>query len=503
MSEVGQVVDIFAGGGGASTGLERALGRVDVAINHDPRAIAMHEANHPYCRHYHCDVWEVDPVEATGGRPVSVLWASPDCTFFSKARGSAPYRDRRFANRRRALATVVVSWAKATRPRVILMENVEEFVNWGPVGDDGRPVASKRGVSFRRWVRSLENLGYRVEWQNLTACDFGAPTSRKRLFIVARCDGLPIVWPRPTHGPSTYRTAADIIDWSIEGASIFERKRPLADATCRRIARGIVEKVIADPAPFIVPRVHTLIQRGQGERPGQAPRVPGLDKPLGTLVAQGRKHALISGVLAPFISYGQQGGRSRPIDEPMHTITASAKDTNQVVTAFMARYWGGMTGNRLDDRPWPTLTTKGCQDQIVELDLLAPVQPFGHSGEVRAFLAKYYGTGACVRPDAPMDTLTTKARFGLVTVAGCDYQITDIRMRMLTPREMFAAQGFPADYIIDTPKRPTASLSAAEDVPRIGVTDQTFLVGNSVCPPVSEALARANCIDVYDGRRAA
>lgn len=478
----GITVDLFAGGGGASTGLERALGHVDIAINHDPRAIAMHEVNHPRTKHYHCDVWEVDPAEATQGRPVKALWASPDCTFFSKARGKQPHRDRRFVRRRRALATVVTRWARDVRPSVILMENVEEFLKWGPVDEDGHPIKEKQGVSFNRWAARLRNLGYTVQWRILKACDFGAPTSRKRLFLVARCDGERIVWPRPTHGEGKrpYRTAAEIIDWDNLGTSIFERKRPLADATLRRIAAGVERFVINAEDPFFVSYAQqggrsrsafepmhtitaskkdhncvvapTLIQVGYGERKGQAPRVPGLHKPLGTMVAQGRKHAL--------------------------------------VTAFLARHWGGMTGARLDDRPWPTLTTKGCQDQVVEVDLATA--PRGHAHDV-AFLMKYYGTGACKDPRESLGTLTTKQRFALVTVTigDVEYAIVDIRMRMLTPREMFRAQGFPDSYSLDVPLPKTAG--AMEVKPKkLGVTDLTFLCGNSVCPDVAYHLAKAN-----------
>ena len=517
----GLVVDLFAGGGGASVGLTNTFGRVDIAINHDPRAIRMHEENHPYCKHHHCDVWEVDPREAVGGLPIAVLWASPDCTYFSKARNGKPFRDRHFTQRRRALATVVTRWAKATQPEVIMLENVEEFAKWGPLDDDGLPDKTKRGQSFRRWVSSLAGLGYNVEWRNLKACDYGAPTSRKRLFIVARKDGAPIHWPEPTHGPELipYRTAAEIIDWSLPTKSIFDRAKPLAEATLRRIARGVIEKVIMDPRPFVVDKAYTLVTRSQGERPGQTPRVPGLEKPLGTLVAGGQKHALITAHLSQFYSGGGQigdlkepigtitaggnhhavvaayghminhGGRDEDLEQPFSTLTTSRE--RYVVAAYLARHWGGMTGSRID-KPWPTLTTKGCQDQIVELSLQ---KPFDRVNEVRAFLTKYYGTGNNVSDaDAPLDTLTTKARFGLVTVEGHDYQITDIGMRMLTPREMFNAQGFPQDYKIDIPVDRPHTISASEVVTgkKLGITDQTFLVGNSVCPDVAEAIARAN-----------
>src|SRR5690625_2512352 len=273
------IVDLFAGGGGASCGIEMATGRqVDVAVNHDAAAVAMHQINHPQTRHEIADVFEVCPRVVTKGRPVGLLWASPDCTYHSKARGGKPMRDKN--RKRRSLAWVVTRWAGQVRPRVIMLENVEEFADWGPlVGphDALRPCPKRRGKTFRRWVRSLERHGYEVEWRELRACDYGAPTIRKRLFVIARCDGEPIVWPEPTHGPGTgrrYRSAAECIDWDEPMLSIFATReeakewarahrrsgrkmgtpvRPLADATMRRIARGVKRYVLKDPKPFIVP----------------------------------------------------------------------------------------------------------------------------------------------------------------------------------------------------------------------------------------------------------
>jgi DNA (cytosine-5)-methyltransferase 1 len=295
------VIDLFAGGGGASTGIELALGRhVDIAVNHDAQAVNLHQANHPQTRHFVSDVFEVDPIAVTEGRPVGLLWASPDCKHFSKAKGGKPV-----SKRVRGLAWVVVKWAKLTKPRQIYLENVEEFKTWGPLAVDGRPCPERKGRTFQTWKRQLENLGYVVEHRELRACDYGAPTIRKRLYLIARCDGEPIVWPEPTHekGLKPYRTAAECIDWSLACPSIFERVRPLAEATQRRIAHGVKRYVIDAAKPFIVPvthqgdwRVHsiddplrtittarrgelalaspTLIQTGYGEREGQAPRSP-------------------------------------------------------------------------------------------------------------------------------------------------------------------------------------------------------------------------------------
>ena len=254
------VVDLFAGGGGASTGIEQAIGRhVDVAVNHDREAISLHTANHPQTRHFCSDVFEVDPLTVTDGQPVGLLWASPDCKHFSKAKGGKPV-----SKKIRSLAWVVIKWAKAVQPRVICLENVEEFQTWGPLAADGRPCPQRKGKTFALWVAQLRNLGYAVEWRELRACDYGAPTIRKRLFLVARRDGQPITWPSPTHaqpdakgkappGLKPWRTAADCIDWSIPAPSIFNRARPLADATCRRIAKGIVRYVYQAAQPFVAP----------------------------------------------------------------------------------------------------------------------------------------------------------------------------------------------------------------------------------------------------------
>lgn len=432
----GLVVDSFAGGGGASLGIELAIGRSpDIAINHDPEAIAMHAANHPNTKHFCESVWKVDPAEATRGQPVDLMWASPDCKHFSRAKGGKPVN-----TGIRGLAWVVVRWAKTVRPRVILLENVEEFTTWGPLGDDGRPCPRRQGETFRRWVGHLRRLGYQVETRVLRACDYGAPTSRRRLFLVARCDGAPIVWPAPTHGHARpYRTAAECINWDAPCPSIFERERPLAEATCRRIARGLVRYVIESAHPFIVGgAAHGLIQTGYGEREGQDPRALDIRRPLGTVVAGGAKHALVS--------------------------------------AFLARHYsdrqGGWVGGSSLTLPMPTVTTRDHHSVVTA----------NHEGArapmVRAFLTKYYGTGDGQALDLPLGTVTTKDRFGLVLVDGVAHEIADIGMRMLTPRELARAQGFPDDYRLD--------------VGGISKTAQVRMVGNSVCPPVAAALVRAN-----------
>jgi DNA (cytosine-5)-methyltransferase 1 len=484
----GLIIDNFAGGGGASTGIELALGRSpDLAVNHDPEAVAMHEANHPSTRHLCGDVWDVDPVRVCSGRPVALAWFSPDCKHHSKAKGGKP-RDAKI----RGLAWVVVRWARAVRPAVIMLENVEEFADWGPLRDDGTPHPDRKGWTFRRWVGSLEAAGYVVESRELRACDYGAPTTRKRLFVIARRDGLPIVWPSPTHGPGRrpYRTAADCIDWSLPCPSIFERERPLADKTLARIARGIRRFVIESARPFIVPTAHagdhrvhsideplrtvcggrrgdhalvapTLIQTGYGERPGQSPRSLDLNAPLGTVVGCGAKHALVAAFLAKH--YGGHEGAGSSLDRPVDTVTA--QDHHSVVAAFMKRDFGQSVG-QCADAPAATVTAGGG----------------GHLAEVRAFLIKYYGQGTGQALRDPLDTVPTHDRFGLVTVAGEQYRIADIGMRMLSPRELFRAQGFDDSYIIDP---------VYEGKP-LTKTAQIRMAGNSVCPPVAAALVAAN-----------
>jgi len=534
------VVDLFAGGGGASTGIEQAIGRaVDIAVNHDPEAVSLHQANHPQTQHFVSDVFEVDPLTVTEGRPVGLLWASPDCKHFSKAKGGKP-RSKKI----RALAWVVIKWAKAVRPRVICLENVEEFQTWGPLRADGMPCELRKGHTFQRWAAQLRNLGYAIEWRELRACDYGAPTIRKRLFLVARRDGLPIVWPQPTHaakpakgsGLLPYRTAADCIDWSLPCPSIFERERPLAEATLRRIAHGIKRYVLEAARPFIVPvthqgdnRVHsadeplrtvtsakrgelalavpTLVQTGYGERDGLAPRVPGLEKPLGTCV-DGQKHALVAAYLAKHFGGEPQAGKTgADLRDPAPTVLASG-GPQAVVTAHLVdaahgdasptgvKRWG--RGHRAMEEPVQTVTASGVSSALVTSHLAKlrgtsasadTAEPLGtvsaqglHHAEVRALLLKFYGTDQDPRLTDPPHTITTKDRFGLVTVAGEDYLIADIGMRMLQPRELYRAQGFPDSYQIER----------GHDGRQLSKAAQVRMCGNSVCPPLARALVLAN-----------
>ncbi len=453
------IVDNFAGGGGASTGIELAIGRsVDIAINHDPEAILMHKTNHPTTKHYCEDVWEVDPVEAVGNNKVALTWFSPDCKHFSKAKGGKPV-DKKV----RGLAWIVLKWAAKVRPRVIILENVEEFQTWGPVRK-GKPIKSKRGQTFRMWKSQLESLGYKIEHRELKACDYGAPTTRRRFFMIARCDGKPITWPRPTHSDpeqlearlgllKPWRTAAEIIDWSIPCPSIFTRKKPLAENTMRRIARGFQKFVIDNPSPFIV----RIGQTGFG---GDGLQYP-LEHPLTTITTKA-EHLLITPFLTSYHSETQPGEvRGLSLDNPIHTLDTSNRFG--LVTAFIARQFKSSTGHKLDV-PLGTITT------------------VDKSNLVTAFLLKYYGSDIGQKLNEPLHTITTKDRFGLVTIKGEDYRIIDIGMRMLQPHELFAAQGFPENYIIDRDY-------TGKSYPK---TKQVARCGNAVPPPFAEHLVRAN-----------
>ena len=444
------IVDNFAGGGGASTGIEQAFGRpVDVAVNHDPEAIAMHAINHPDTKHYCESVYKVDPEAITRNQPVGLAWFSPDCCHHSKARGGAPR-----SPRVRGLAWVVIRWARRVKPRVILLENVEEFQSWGPLDAEGYPIKEKAGTTFRLWINQLRAAGYKVEHRELRACDYGAPTTRKRLFVIARRDGLPIVWPKPTHGPGRipYRTAADCIDWSIPCPSIFGRAKPLAENTLRRIAKGIMKYVVNNPQPFIVPVTH----------PGDA-RVHSIDDPMRTITGANRGElALVSAFLAKHYGGPREGTNAIPLDRPAAAITAT--DHHALVTSNLVKLRGDNVGQPTDE-PLRTISAGGT-----------------HFAEVRALLLKFYGTDQDPRLDDSLHTITTKERFGLVTVHGEPYAIADIGMRMLQPRELFRAQGFPDDYVIDFENN-------GRPLPKHA---QVRMCGNSVCPPVAKALVEAN-----------
>ena len=539
------IVDNFAGGGGASTGIELAAGRpVAIAINHDQDAILLHKTNHPYTEHLQASVWDVDPVAVCRGRPVGLAWFSPDCKHFSKAKGAALV-DRNI----RGLAWIVLRWAALVRPRVIMLENVEEFQTWGPVRK-GKPVKSKAGQTFRKWKRQLSDLGYAIEHRELVAADYGAPTTRKRFVLVARCDGKPIVWPEPTHGQRDseavkagkllpWRSAAEIIDWTIPGYSIFDSKqeildrygvkvvRPLAENTMRRVIRGVDKFTIRSGKPFIVPT-------GYGERKGQAPRVHDIENPVSTVVST-VKQILVSPNLIQYHTeqtenvraagldkpintvdasnrYGltcanlvEYYGNGVPLDlsEPMHTVTAH--DREALVSAHIQKYFDGGykgCGDRAD-APLSTVTAMPrhgvCAAHIAEFKgqdigqgVASPLRTItasaGEFAQCRAWLAKANGGNLGHWPEI-RELLNRHCGYRLkedevilLMIRGIAYYIADITLRMLTPRELYNAMGFPPDYIIDRDYMGNA----------YGKTKQVARCGNAVCPPLAEAMVRAN-----------
>ena len=533
------IVDNFAGGGGASTGIELATGRVvDIAINHDPDAILMHRTNHPHTMHYQASVWDVDPVEVCRGRPVGLAWFSPDCKHFSKAKGGKPV-DKNI----RGLAWIVLRWAGTVRPRVIILENVEEFQTWGPVRR-GHPVKSKTGQTFRQWLGQLEALGYTVEWRELVAADYGAPTTRKRFFLIARSDERPIVWPEPTHAPADsqevkagtkkpWRSAAEIIDWNLPTPSIFATKeeirerygvaavRPLARNTMRRVARGVDKFVIRSASPFLVIVNHAGEFRGQGlaeplqtitakhgygvaspamiqYHTEQTERVrgQGVTDPIMTIDASNR-YGLAATTLTKYYS----GDHNQDAAAPLHTITT--RDREGITVANLSKFYGGVVGAAASD-PLPTVTA------------------VDHNALQTAHMVKMKGTNLGGQAQDPLQTITAggghhgvvttrivKAGLGvdlqnwpkiratlnefcdyhledteviLFSIGGAWYFMADIGLRMLTPRELYRANGFPDDYKIDR------DYTGKE----YGKTKQVARCGNAVPPPFATALVRAN-----------
>ena len=593
------LVDNFAGGGGASTGIELATGRiVNIAVNHDRAAIEMHERNHPYTEHFCEDVWQIDPKKVTGGRPVAIVWGSPDCTHFSKAKGGTPV-----SKKVRGLAWVLCKWAGTVKPRVIIMENVEEFMTWGPVipmRKNGRclkkvyekgkkkpklvvaekgevltedqqvfiPDKERAGQTFNRFVGQLRALGYEVAWKVMRACDYGAPTSRKRFFLIARRDGQPIVFPKPTHGEGKglkpFRTAAECIDWSIPGKSIFGRKKPLSVNTMKRIARGLDKFVIKSPKPFIMcnntnnvphgvdepmPTVTTGVRnyictpslvQYHGEQSEKEVRGQRIDKPLNTIDTRNR-YGISSAFLSKYYSGEKQSGAD--VQEPMPTVTAI--DHNALVgVCLSSRYGDGSDGRGQElDKPMPTVTGTN------------------HSHLLGANLIKYYsGEEQAQSVNAPLHTITTEPRFYLASshictfrkntdgqdvrqplttvttkehhaeirtylakltgnetelglwnevrkllneyagysiaddeilildIGGVPHYISDVTMRMLEPKELAKAQGFPDDYVLQV----SDSYSKSAQIARIG---------NSVCPVMAEVLVRANLPELCPKKR--
>ena len=535
------IVDNFAGGGGASTGIELATGySVDIAINHDPEAIKMHKANHPNTKHYCENVWTVDPVKVCKGHPVGLAWFSPDCKHFSKAKGGKP-KDKNI----RGLAWVACRWARLVRPRVIMLENVEEFKTWGPLGRRHHPIKGKQGKTFEKFVQQLTELGYEVQFKELVAADYGAPTMRKRFFMIARCDGKPIVWPEPTHAPADseevkkgllkpYVGAYTQLDFSLPCPSIFDTSeeikekygiravRPLAQKTMDRIARGLKKFVLDNPEPFIIQCNHGGERRPNDIREpmptitgkhgygivepymvqiGQTgftkDRSKDVREPLTTIVSK-NEHCLISPTLIQYHSETSKDGvRGQTIEDPIMTVDSSNR--YGLVTSFLHKYYdGGYKGaGETVENPLPTVTAwdhnsivtanliqmnNHCDGKDIRQPLPTITAGDGHFGEVRAFLIKYYGQGTGQDIEKPLDTVTAQDRFGLVTIEGVDYQIVDIGLRMLEPKELYGCQGFPEDYIIDHDY-------TGKTYPR---SEQVRRCGNAVCPPIPAALVKAN-----------
>lgn len=580
------IVDNFAGGGGASTGIEMATGySVDIAINHDPEAIKMHKANHPNTKHYCENVWAVDPVKACKGHPVALAWFSPDCKHFSKAKGGKP-KDKNI----RGLAWVACRWAGLVRPRVIMLENVEEFKTWGPLGRRHHPIKAKQGETFQKFVQQLTDLGYEVQFRELIAADYGAPTMRKRFFMIARCDGKPIVWPEPTHAPADseevkaglkkpYVGAYTQLDFSLPCPSIFDTSeeikekygiravRPLAQKTMDRIARGFIKFILNNPKPFIIQCNHGGERRPNDIREpmptitgkhgygivepymvqiGQTgfakDRSKDVREPLTTIVSK-NEHCLIEPTLAPYMGTNTTNHPGGNCKDPIHTITTgnqqclisptliqyhseTSKDgvrgqaikdpimtvdsSNRygLVASFLHKYYdGGYKGaGETVENPLPTVTAwdhnsvvtanliqmnNHCDGKDIRQPLPTITAGDGHFGEVRAFLIKYYGQGTGQDIEQPLDTVTARDRFGLVTIEGVDYQIVDIGLRMLEPRELYGCQGFPEDYIIDHDY-------TGKTYPR---SEQVRRCGNAVCPPIPAALVRANLSELCVAER--
>lgn len=580
------VVDNFAGGGGTSTGIEMATGySVDIAINHDPEAIRMHKTNHPNTKHFCEDVWQVDPVAACNGHPVGLAWFSPDCKHFSKAKGGKP-KDKFI----RGLAWVACRWAGLVRPRVIMLENVEEFKTWGPLNRGHHPIKAKQGKTFEKFVQQLTDLGYVVEFHELVAADYGAPTMRKRFFMIARCDGKPIIWPKPTHAPADseavkagllkpYVGAYTQLDFSLPCPSIFDTSdeikekygiravRPLAPKTMERIARGLKKFVLENPEPFIIQCNHGgerkandiknplptitgkhgygivepyMIQIGQTGF--AADRSKDVRDPLTTIVSK-NEHCLIEPKLAPYMGTNTTNHPGGSCEDPLHTITTGNQQclisptliqyhsetalgevrgqgiddplmtvdgSNRygLVTSFLHKYYDGGYKGAGDsvEKPLPTVTAWDHNSivtaNLIQMnnhcdgrDLRDPIPTItagdGHFGEVRAFLIKYYGQGTGQDIKEPLDTVTSKDRFGLVTIEGVEYQIVDIGLRMLEPKELYGCQGFPDDYIIDHD-------CTGKTYPR---SEQVRRCGNAVCPPLPAALVKANLPEMCVAKR--
>lgn len=537
------IVDNFAGGGGASCGIELATGRpVNIAINHDPDAIAMHKANHPYTEHYQESVWDIDPKEICKGQPVGLAWFSPDCKHFSKAKGGKPVN-----KNIRGLAWIVLKWAGMVRPRVIILENVEEFQTWGPVRK-GKPVKSKQGETFERWKSQLSALGYKIEHRELKACDYGAPTIRKRFFLIARCDGEPIVWPEPTHGPADspevksgklqpYRTAAECIDFTLPCQSIFDRKKPLAVNTQRRIARGLDKFVIKKSKLFtVVCRNNESSSAPYLTKFQQHSRGQSIVNPFDTIMPGATRFGLVAPALIQYHSETAKAEvRGQSLDKPIMTVDSSPR--YGVFIPYLSKYFGGVVGTDVQS-PMPTVTAidhnalsmpfltqyySGADHANTVCNLLQTITVQPRHYLCKGYLTILRNNMDCRAINEPLNTITTSgAHFAytkvyvkkykpgcnlynwgkvrellntytdwnladdevlIFNINGAEQFIYDIGLRMLQPKELYKAQGFPDDYIIETDCN-------GKDYPK---SKQVARCGNAVPPPFAKALVMANC----------
>lgn len=492
MSQVmnkGLIIDCFAGGGGASVGIEMALGRqVDIAVNHDPDAILMHKTNHPDTLHLTEDIFKVDLQKYVNGRHVSLMWASPDCTSHSKAKGGKP-RNQGL----RILPWAVYKHAKAILPDVIIMENVEEIQQWGPLDDGGHPIPERKGEDYRKFIASMKSLGYTFDSRELVAADYGAPTTRKRWYAVFRRDGKDIVWPEPTHnrggtdGLKPWEPIHKYLDLQDPGRSVFGREKPLAGKTMNRIARGVGKFVFNCPEPFIV----------QVNHGGDNSRGRGINEPLPT-VTQKHGFGMVSPLLIQYHSETSGNGvRGQPVTEPVQTIDTSNR--YGLVMSFLTKFYKSGTGQGLNE-PIHTITTSPGHFGTVSV-LTVEWQKLKEAGIdeetaqkctwVSQFIMEYYGCGTGQTLGEPLHTIVTKDRFALVTVLGNEYVLLDIFLRMLKPEELKLGQGFPKDYIIDHDHNGN----------RYPVSKQVARIGNSVVPVMARKLVEANCGYLKTGER--
>lgn len=534
MRQSNLIVDVFAGGGGASVGIEMALGRpVDYAINHDPFAIKMHMRNHPDTYHYTEDIMKVSlKQKLKPGGVVRFMWASPDCTQHSRAKGGKPVekglRILPYGVRRLCVQILNIT---GKLPEVIIMENVAEIQEWGPLDENNKPIKERKGEDYKKFINSMKALGYEFDCRELVAADYGVPTTRKRWFAIFRCDGKPIIWPEPTHnkdgsnGLKKWVPVSSVLNFNDLGKSIFGRKKPLADKTMKRIAGGMDKFVFNDPKPFMVTVNHggdgfrgssvdspfpTITQKngvgvvtpfiaqiGYGERKGQSARVNSTENPLNTIVASGCKHYMCAPYIIQYHSETSTQPRGQAVKEPIQTIDTSNRYA--LLTAFLTKFYKTGTGQSLFSPLHTVTTSPGHFGQVtikaIEWERLKEA---GISEEiaqkctwVSQFIMEYYGCGTGQSLNDPLHTIVTKDRFALITVLGNEYCIIDIYLRMLSPEELKLAQGFPKDYIIDTYSDGTA----------VTISEQVKRIGNSVCPGLARVLTEANVPYLKVGER--